>query len=40
MILNIRTNVKDFNNLSLNVSEGTRVVNEMVLDMNCLYLEK
>ena len=40
MILDIRTNVKDFNNLSLNVSEGTRVVNEMVLDMNCLYLEK
>ena len=38
MILNIRTSVKDFKELSLDVSEGTRVGNEMVMDMNCLYL--
>ena len=38
LILDIRTNVKDFMNLSLNASEGTQVINEMVLDMNCLCL--
>lgn len=40
LILDIRTSVNDFKNLSLNASEGTQVINEMVLDMNCLCLAK